>query len=168
MTEDGVTSRYELLRAAAIRVLEAVPDVERPPGQLSAALEGLRDAVRGEVAPPDVGPRRPLLDPFRHYLTEKLYVDRDVSAIPLEQMAADLRRDLDGDRALDDRLPGEPERNVVVTELRGMVVGGLLQELAARLSPGAAFGPGRNGEPLARVARDLAKELLDQTFVGEQ
>jgi hypothetical protein len=48
-----------------------------------------------------------------------------------------------------------------------MIVAGLLEELAARLSPGAAFGPGRSGEELARLATDLAKELLDQTFVGE-
>jgi hypothetical protein len=36
-------------------------------------------------------------------------------------MAADLRRQLENDRALDDR----PEPNVTVTELRTMVVGGV-------------------------------------------
>jgi hypothetical protein len=56
---------------------------------------------------------------------------------------------------------------VVITELRAMIIAGLLEELAARLSPGTAFGPGRSGEELARLATDLAKELLDQTFVGE-
>lgn len=159
--QDGLTRQYEVLRTAAIQVLDAVPSAE---GQLSAplsgALERLRDALRGDAAP------APSLDPFVHYLTEQHYVGAEAQAITLEQMAADLRHDLDSDRALDDRLPGEPDRNVTVTELRGMVVGGLLQELAARLSPGAAFGPGTNGEALARVARDLARELLDQTFVG--
>ncbi len=48
-----------------------------------------------------------------------------------------------------------------------MIIARLLEELAARLAPGAAFGPGGNGEALAGLAKELAKELLDQTFVGE-
>ncbi|MDS1272715.1 hypothetical protein RIF23_20760, partial [Lipingzhangella sp. LS1_29] len=88
----------------------------------------------------------------------------------LPQRAADLRRRLDNDRSLaDGGEPGDPDVesvNVVITELRAMVTAGLLDELAARLSPGAAFGPSRDGEPLAEVARALSKELRSQTFLG--
>lgn len=163
MSQDGLTGRYEALRTAAARVLEAAP---RGEDQLATALEGLRDALRGEP-PPDAG--RPDLDPFVHYLTELRYTQGEpAQAITLDRMAVELRRQLDNDRRLDDRLPGAPDRNVTITELRAMVVGGLLEELAARLSPGAAFGPDRNGEALAGVAAALAGELLDQTFVGRQ
>lgn len=164
MSQDDLSGRYELLRTAAVQVLDAAPAGE---GSLGAALERLRDALRGESRPADGG--GPVLDPFEHYLTRQRYErDQPPRAITLERMAVELRHRLDSDRSVDDRTPGEPDRNVVVTELRGMVVGALLKELAARLSPGAAFGPGRNGEPLAGVAEALAKELLDQTFVGMQ
>lgn len=166
MSEDGFTRQYALLRAAAVQVLDAATG---EPGQLAAALQGLRDALRGDPAPDASAGDRPVLDPFEHYLTELRYEEAEPArAITLERMAVELRRQLDNDRAVDERLPGEPERNVTVTELRAMVVGGLLEELAARLSPGAAFGPGRNGEALAGVAAALSKELLDQTFVGMQ
>ena len=162
MSDEGMDRRYEELRAAAVQVLEAAPGAD---GQLGTALEGLRDALRGEPPPPAEG--RPTLDPFEHYLSRLHYeAGQPPRAVTLERMALELRRQLDDDRPLDARLPGEPERNVVVTELRGMVVGALLKELAARLSPGAAFGPGRDGEALAGVATALARELLDQTFVG--
>jgi hypothetical protein len=166
MSEDGLTGRHESLRAAAVEVLEAAP---RGEAELAAALERLRDALRGEAPASPPEPGRPVLDPFEHYLTRLRYErDQPPAAITLERMAVELRHRLDNDRSLDDRLPGDPDRNVTVTELRAMVVGALLKELAARLSPGPAFGPGRSGQPLAGVAEALAKELLDQTFVGMQ
>lgn len=162
MGDDGSDPRYEELRAAAVQVLEAAPGADGP---LGTALERLRDALRGEPPPPAEG--RPALDPFEHYLSRLHYEPgQPARAVTLERMALELRRQLDDDRPLDARVLGEPERNVVVTELRGMIAATLLRELAARLSPGAAFGPGRNGEALAGVATALARELLDQTFVG--
>ena len=91
--------------------------------------------------------------------------------IGLDDEAEDLRRQLAADRTVDTvgSDSGNTESdNVVVTELRGMIIGSLLRELAARLVPGVAFGPGHNGEALAAVANELAWELLDQTFVGRQ
>ncbi|MEU4312778.1 hypothetical protein [Nocardia sp. NPDC024068] len=50
----------------------------------------------------------------------------------------------------------------MITELRAMIIGSLLRELAARLGAGTA---GRN---LAAVAGELADELIDQTVAGRQ
>jgi hypothetical protein len=172
VTDDGLEGPYEALRAAAIQVLDAAPGAD---GLLGTALERLRDALRGDPPPVDVPPGQPVLDPFAHYLSELRYErGQPPRAITLERMALDLRRQLDNDReltartlkALNARLPWEPDQDVIVTELRGMVIGALLRELAVRLSPGAAFGPGKNGEALAGVALALAKQLFDQTFVG--
>jgi hypothetical protein len=165
--EDVVHAEHTRLREAAIEVLDTMPDVRNPSARIDAALRDLHAALRGD-APSRSGTERPALDPFEHSLAARRYVGRQGEPIPLLQRAADLRRRLEGDRALDHRLPGEPSRNVVITELRAMVVAGLLEELAARLSAGAAFGPGRAGEELARLATDLAGELLDQTFVSPQ
>ncbi|GGO98547.1 hypothetical protein GCM10012280_62940 [Wenjunlia tyrosinilytica] len=158
-------AKYGRLRDAVIGVLDTMPEVENSSAQVDVALRNLRAALMGDtLRQPDM---RGVLDPFEYSLAARLYVDRRGEPIPLPQRAADLRRRLDRDRGLDERRLGEPSRNVVITELRAMIVAGLLEELAARLSPGVAFGPGRSGEELARVAADLAKELLDQTFVGE-
>src|SRR5215472_15126597 len=164
MSQDDRSGRYERLRTAAVQVLDAARSGE---DQFDTALERLRDVLRGD--PPPAGGGALVLDPFEHYLTRQRYErDQPPRAITLERMALELQHRLARDRAIDDRRPGDPDRNVTVTELRAMVVGGLLRELAARLSPGAAFGPGRNGEALAGVASALSKELLDQTFVGMQ
>ncbi|RKS68425.1 uncharacterized protein DUF1232 [Actinomadura pelletieri DSM 43383] len=72
-----------------------------------------------------------------------------------------------GEPSLGQRSPGEPSHDVVITELRATTIAGLLEKLAARLSPGPPFGPGQNGEEMARIAADLAKELRDQTFLGQ-
>ncbi|TDC73670.1 hypothetical protein [Actinomadura sp. 7K507] len=167
MTQDeAVGAEYTRLREAAILVLDALPDAEDRPTQVDGALRSLRAVLSGDVSmQSDTGAGT--LDPFEQMLTVRRYTGRRAEPVSLPQQAADLRRQLDGDRALDERLPGEPSRNVVVTELRAMIVASLLEELAARLSPGVAFGPGRNGEELAQLAVDLAKELLDQTFLGQ-
>lgn len=164
--DDVVLAEHARLRDAAIGVLDTMPDVENPPATVVATLRRLRTVLSGDT-PRQSDTERGALDPFEYSLTAKRYVDRQAEPIALPQRAADLRRRLAGDRRLDEPLlPGRPPRNVVITELRAMIVAGLLQELAARLSPGAAFGPGRSGVELASLATDLAKELLDQTFVG--
>ncbi|MFF3244274.1 hypothetical protein ACFYWY_11185 [Streptomyces sp. NPDC002870] len=164
--DDVVRAANTRLRDAAIEVLDAMPAVENSSARRDVALRNLRAVLSGDTLRQSAT-ERGALDPFEHSLAARLYVGRRAEPIPLPQRAADLRRRLDRDRGLDERLPGEPTRNVVITELRAMIVASLLEELAARLSPGTAFGPGRNGEELARLATDLAKELLDQTFLGE-
>ncbi|KLL09754.1 hypothetical protein BL254_19875 [Protofrankia sp. BMG5.30] len=166
MQDDVIRAEYTRLRNAAIGVLDAMSDAENPSARVDVALRNLRAVLSGDT-PRQSDTERGALDPFEHSLAARLYVGRQAEPIPLPQRAADLRRRLAGDRGLDERLPGELSRNVVITELRAMIVASLLKELAARLSPGAAFGPGQSGDELARLATDLAKELLDQTFVGE-
>lgn len=166
MPHDDVNrAEYARLRDAAVGVLDAMPDVEILSAQVDVALRNLRAVVSGDPPLPS-DTEHGALDPFDHWLTARLYVGRRAEPIPLAKRATDLRRRLDGDRDLNERQPGEPSRNVVITELRAMIIASMLEELAARLSPGAAFGPGRNGEELARLATDLAKGLLEQTFVA--
>lgn len=166
MHDDVVRAEYRQLRDTAIEVLNALPGLENPSPGADAALRNLRAVLSGD-APRQYGTEYVALDPFEHSLAARRYTGGQSQPIPLAQRAVELRLRLEGDRSLDERPLGEPSRNVEITELRAMIVAGLLEELAARLSPGAAFGPGRGGEELARLATDVAKELLDRTFVGE-
>ncbi|MEV2278310.1 hypothetical protein AB0I72_22260 [Nocardiopsis sp. NPDC049922] len=166
MTDDRIQAEYMRLRNAAIGVLDAMPEVDGPSAQVDAALRNLRSVLAGGTPAP-FDTQRETPDPFEHSLAAKRYVGQRAEPISLPQRAADLRRRLDGDRSPQARPSDEPVRDVIITELRAMIVAGLLEELAARISPGAAFGPGHDGEALARLATDLAKELLAQTFVGE-
>ncbi|MEV5950354.1 hypothetical protein [Streptomyces sp. NPDC051993] len=163
---DVVRAEYAHLRDAAIGVLDTMPDLGNLPPQVDTALRDLAAALRGGTL------QRPeaeqlASDPFEHLLTARRYTGQQAQPIPLSQWAAELRDQLGEDRDPGESQVGEPSGNVVITELRAMIVAGLLEELAARLSPGAAFGPGRNGENLAHLAKDLAKEMLSSTFVGE-
>jgi hypothetical protein len=164
--DDRDRAEYAQLRDAAIGVLDAMSALGSPSQPVDVALRNLR-AVLGDDAPRRSGTEHGALDPFEHALAARRYVGPRADPVPLPQRAADLRRRIDADRGLSERQPGEPSRNVAITELRAMIIAALLEELAARLSPGAAFGPGRSGENLALLATDLAKDLLDQTFVGE-
>ncbi|MEU6183194.1 hypothetical protein [Streptomyces coeruleorubidus] len=166
MQGDSIRAEYAQLRNAAVRLLDVLPDSKSPSQPVDDALRYLRAVLSGDT-PQQPGSENAALDPFEHSLTARRYEGRRAHPISLSQQAVELRRRLDADRGLDERQPGESSRNVVITELRAMIVAGLLEELAARLSPGAAFGPGRSGEELAHLATDLAKELLNQTFVGE-
>jgi hypothetical protein len=162
---DLVQVEYARLRNAAIGVLDAMPDVRNPSARVESALWNLRAVLSGDMPRwPDT--ERELLDPFEHSLTVRRYTDQHAQPMPLPERAADLRRRLDADRGVDEQPPRDPPHNVIITELRAMIIADLLEELAARLSPGAAFGPSQRGEALACFATDLAVELLDQTFVG--
>ncbi|MCX4732729.1 hypothetical protein [Streptomyces sp. NBC_01363] len=164
--DDVVGADYAQLKTAALRLLDVVSDLENPSQQVDVAIRNLRALLSNDTLQQS-GEKCGGPDPFEHALAARRYADQQAQPISLSQRAAELRHRLDGDRDLDKRQRGEPSRNVVITELRAMIVAGLLEELAARLSPGAAFGPGRSGEELAHLAADLAKELLDRTFVGE-
>lgn len=166
MTDDGVRADYVCLRDAAIGVLDAMPEADGSPQRVDAALRNLRAVLAGDTST-SVDTERETPDPFEYSLTAKRYVSDRAKSISLAQRADDLRRRLDGDRSPQARPSDGAPGDVVITELRAMVVAGLLEELAARISPGAAFGPGRHGEALAQLSTELAKELLAQTFVGE-
>lgn len=162
MLEQDPTLRYSQLRAAAVAVLDAAAELPDYPESLRRCLVALHRAVQGEDSPDN---STPAVDPGRHMVSLLRYEDREKFPITLDQEAVEIRRDLEADQPLDERAQA-PDGIVVLTELRGMVVGSLLRELAARLSPGAAFGPGRAGTALAEVATDLSWEILNQTIVG--
>jgi hypothetical protein len=152
---DTLLRRYQALRAAARAVLDAADD-DPAPSQRTTELRALARAVReGDAGPRQLEPR-PSVDPARHVLSMRRYdTGEPGSPITLARHARELRRDLESD---------QPARSVVVTEVRAVVIASLLEELAARLSPGPAFGAGTGGEELARIVGQLAAELLDQTF----
>lgn len=104
------------------------------------------------------------LDPAKHMINVKQFDSNGTyRPITLTHHARELRRELANDRLWPSG-PGRPARNVVVTEIRAVVIASLLEELAARLRPGPAFGSGTEGGELACVVADLAAELLDQAF----
>ncbi|MFI9324904.1 hypothetical protein ACIGXI_34720 [Kitasatospora aureofaciens] len=127
----------------------------------------MTDRRKHGSAPGRPEPETDSLDPAKHVLTLRGYdCGVEGSPIALADLAGDLRRELENDGPTLQRLPGSPWRLVLLTELRGVVIGSLLRELAARLSPGPEFGPGEEGLELACLARELADDILDQTFVG--
>ncbi|NUS43771.1 MAG: hypothetical protein HOQ24_08810 [Mycobacteriaceae bacterium] len=163
MTDD-LELRHRRLREAAIAVLNAAGDASDCPPEAASALAQLRHAVLGAVedAPPEIG----VADPAEHVVSRYKYQGKARFPVGLDEEAEGIRRQLAADRTVE--AAGSTSDNVVLTELRGMIVGGLLRELAARLEPGAAFGPSAHGAALAAVVTDLSWELLDQTFVGRQ
>ncbi|WP_280420620.1 hypothetical protein [Nocardia carnea] len=98
-----------------------------------------------------------IADPARHLVSLYRYEGTGRIPISFDEEAADIRRELAADRPV--RGESQP---VVITELRAMIIGSLLRELAARLGAGPA---GRN---LAAIAGELADELIDQTVAGRQ
>ncbi|QIS17791.1 hypothetical protein [Nocardia terpenica] len=155
MSDPDDTVRYARLRDTAIRVLDALGTAEADPETLRNALVDLHLTVDDSPAVTPF-PHAPQ-DPARHLRSRLKYEGDAATPVPLEEEATDLNRQLAADRG---------ERGVRLTELQGMIIGNLLQELAARVRPGAAFGPSRHGESLAETATDLSWRLLDQTFVG--
>lgn len=162
MVEQDLNLRYAQLRAAAIAVFDVGAELLDCPESLRRRLVALHRVIQGDASPAG---STPTVDPSRHMVSLLKYEDREKFPIPLEQEAAEIRRQLDGDQPSDERRP-DPDGTVVLTELRGMIIGSLLRELAARLLPGAAFGPGGEGTALSEVATDLSWEVLNQTFVG--
>lgn len=164
MTED-FELRYRRVRDAAAAALAALGETGDYPPPAAHALSRLRQVVdqdTGAAGDSDT----PVVEPTRHLLSRFNYRGMQRFPIALDEEADELRRQLAADRTVggSDASSG----NVVLTELRGMIVGGLLQELAARLTPGPAFGPGNHGVALATLVTELSEELLDQTFIGRQ
>lgn len=165
MTDDDLAARYETLRAAAAEVLHSALN-RRNPAPYTAELHELHRVLLAKDAPA-VPAGTP--DPARHSLA---FTDHreDGSSGPYElaALAEEIRADLAGDRALGEHVPEHPLRDVRLTQLRAMVVGSLLQELAARLAPGPAVGAGEDGRGLAETAAELGRRLVNQTSAGAQ
>ncbi|MFI9538054.1 hypothetical protein ACIG56_33040 [Nocardia fusca] len=164
MTDDSEL-RYRRVRDAAVVALASVGDTGDYPPPVARALAQLRQVVEQDTGPA-ADSDLPVVDPARHLVSRLNYRGTQKFPVSLDDEADELRRQLAADRTVAGT-DGD-SGNVVLTELRGMIVGGLLQELAARLTPGPAFGSGTHGEALAALVTELSGELLDQTFVGRQ
>jgi hypothetical protein len=174
MNDETLRSRYEALRTAAMAVLDAATDSDPPlvlkyaphPVRYTPALHALYQALRAdESVQPAQGQRA--RDPARHLLAMADYRRSRLSTpVTLEQRAADLLARLDADRPIDQTLPGDSSYNVIMGYLRAGIIASLLTELAARLLPGAAFGPGTNGQKLALICLDLANEFRNKSSPG--
>jgi hypothetical protein len=166
MMDQDLRRRHEALRAAAADALNSALSRRHPiPVTYTAELHALHLALleSGSDKPTTVP------DPGRYSLVFTDYRD-DGSSGPydLASLAAELRADLDADRAVGEHLPDQLPRDVTLTPLRAMVIGSLLKELAARLAPGPAIGAGDSGRALAEIAANLGERLIDQTPAGRQ
>ncbi|GAA5107924.1 hypothetical protein [Nocardia iowensis] len=160
--------QYDRLRNAAAHVLTVLDDPESEPDTVRAALTELHQAVRGQRGSAQTETGLPAQDPAAHLLSRLAYAGKVARPITLDEQAANFGQQLAAAQQMDEPGPSDPDRDVRLTELRAMIVGGLLQELAARLRPGAAFGPSREGEQLAAAVTELAAAVLDRTFVGRR
>lgn len=166
MSDEELRARHDALRFAAAKLLHYVAN---PVGETVRylpehhALHLALLAEEGEPAMPR-GPHDGDADPLKHSLAFRVFAS-DGSSRPYElgALGRELSEELDGDRARKgERIPGHLPRNVKLTRARAFAIGSLLQELAERLEPGPAFGPGTEGEELARVARLVGSWYIDQ------
>jgi hypothetical protein len=165
MIDEDLLRRHEALRAAAADALNSALSRRHPiPVTYTAELHALHLALLECGSESAAVP-----DPGRYSLAFTDYRD-DGSSGPydLTTLAAELRTDLDADRAPGEHLPDQLPRDVTITPLRAMVISSLLKELAARLAPGPAIGPGDSGRALAEIAANLGERLIDQTPAGRQ
>ncbi|PPK70412.1 hypothetical protein V5P93_000707 [Actinokineospora auranticolor] len=164
MTGDDLAARYEALRAAAADLVHHQTPHD-PPVPYTAELDDLYQLLLAEQGSATrVESQAGSPDPTRFSLAFTDFRD-DGSSAPygLVELAAELRADLAGDRARGERLRGEPLRDVHVSELRALVIGQLLQEVADRLAPGPAVGMAEAGRDLAALATELSEKLINMT-----
>ncbi|RZS40716.1 hypothetical protein EV193_10327 [Herbihabitans rhizosphaerae] len=163
MTDDDLAARYETLRAAAAEVLHSALNT-RHPAPYTAELHELHRVLLDSPSAPAGTP-----DPARHSLAFTDYRE-DGSSGPYEltRLTEEIRAELADDRARGEHVPDHPVRDVPLTQLRALVIGSLLHELAARLAPGPAVGVAEAGRELAEIAADLGTRLINQTSAGAQ
>ncbi|MCG8914503.1 hypothetical protein L6E12_01665 [Actinokineospora sp. PR83] len=164
MTDDDLAARYETLRAAAADVVHHQTP-HYPPVPYTAELDEVYRLLLAEQGSATrVGSPVGSLDPTRFSLAFTDFRD-DGSSAPygLAELAAELRADLAGDRGRGEHLPGEPVRDVHVSQVRALVIGQLLQELADRLAPGPAVGMAQAGRDLAELATEFSEKLINMT-----
>jgi hypothetical protein len=167
MTDDDLAARYAALRAAAVEAFDAARD-SRPPAPYTAEWHELHRVLL-EPRPPSAPPASGVPDPARHSLAFTDYrYDGSAGPYELTRLAADIRADLAGDRARGEHDPDHPLRDVRLTQLRAMVISTLLEELAARLTPGPAAGTEEAGRDLAEIAAEFATRLINMTSAGAQ
>ncbi|GAA3036413.1 hypothetical protein [Actinokineospora globicatena] len=165
MTDD-LAARYEVLRAAAADVVHHQTPHD-PPVPYTAELDELyRLLLADQGSATQVGTSAGPVDPTRFSLAFTDFRD-DGSSAPygLVELAAQLREDLAGDRGLGEHAPGEPDRDVHLSQVRALVIGQLLEEVAGRLAPGPAVGMAEAGRGLAELATKLSEQLINMTSV---
>lgn len=165
LSQDDLPRRYEALRQAALAVLETsaanpLPDV--PVHQ--QCLEALVLAIEG--AGLDNGTSYYLQNPDAHLMSRRGSgaVVRFGAPLTFRNRVESIRRTMALDAEAEHPVRYWPEEYPRVTELKAIVIGSLLQELAARL---VATGDPDAAE-LADIAAGLAEELMAPTYVGLQ
>lgn len=165
MPDDDLTAQYEALRASAAELVHtSLRSRYRAP--YTPELNALYRLLLEDQAPPvsaDSESTSDAIDPARYSLAFRDYRD-DGSSSPYEltELAAEIRSELDGDRAPGQHVPEHPLRDVTMTGLRAMVVSSLLDELASRLSPGPAVGNAETGGDLAAIAVEFSQRLANK------
>ncbi|WIM97995.1 hypothetical protein ACTOB_001563 [Actinoplanes oblitus] len=112
------------------------------------------------MAPPDLSLPQPERDPARHWLVYAA-AERDPDRfrpIPLDEAAERLRPAAAGGEA-DNRTPGDRDL-VVISRQRATAIADLLDELAARLTPGVEVRTIHSDGSLSRLAKELADDML--------
>jgi hypothetical protein len=168
MTDDGLARLHEALRQAVAAVIDAAAaDEAALPPAYRSKLSVLENTLNGTASESPVGGGSAIQDPDVHMLSMRDYQRGVPGGAPLSlgDRARGIRASLAGDDAAEPPQEEWPFDHVpVLTELQAMVVATLLQELAARLTAGSDEG----GAELARIALELADEVLAPTFVGAQ
>lgn len=170
MPDNDLAAQYETLRAAAAEVAYSALRTRGRGAPYSPEMHRLYRLLletQSPSAPAESAPAADAIDPALYSLAFTDYRD-DGSSSPYEltSLAAEIRAELDGDRAPGQHVPDHPLRDVTLTGLRAMVISALLNELATRLSPGPAVGTGETGRELAAIAVELSKRLANKAEWG--
>lgn len=165
MTQDDLARRYETLRQAAMAVLEAAAaDPVRPFIAHQKNLDALAQVLEG--GGPQAAVVRELQNPDIHMFSQRDYDQGVPHGAPkgFADRVASMRRSLAGNNPNYRPARDWPSEYVTLTELKAIIVGSLLQELAARLV--ATGDP--DAADYAQVALEMAEELMAPTYVGLQ
>ncbi len=172
MTDEDLAARYEQLLAASAEVVHSAL-ISRYRAPYTPELDALYRLVleaqtRSSPRAADPVPAPGAVDPALHSLAFTFHGDDGTSGpYALARLGSEIRAELDADRVRGEHVPDHPLRDVVLTDLRAMVIAGLLRELAARLDPGPAMGPGEAGRALAAVATECGERLDNLAGMGD-
>ncbi|MFD3507562.1 hypothetical protein [Nocardia sp. NPDC058666] len=141
---------YQQLRESVLLLCGILDDPRGSGAELLAAAEAIHDRIRGEI-----GSASPA-DPSRHFLHFGTLTRNRTEPYGLTEFGAYVKESLaDTSRT--------PYRPLLLSPVEAAVVADLLDELSARLRPGAAFGISTDGASLAAIVADAANSFRART-----